>query len=425
MSIITGVWGRQILDSRGNPTVEVEIEVESGFLGKAAVPAGASTGKREALELRDKKHEWLGKGVDNAVNNINEHIAPAILELESTDQRGIDLLLLALDGTENKSKLGANSILAVSMAVARVSAMELGIPLYQYLGGVGAHILPIPFMNIINGGAHATNNLDIQEFMIVPAGFPTYRSALRAGSEIYHNLKKTLVERNLAGGVGDEGGFAPELENNEEALTLIVEAIKRAGYEFGKEIFLALDVAASEFFDNDKYDFESSLRTSEDMIDYYEELVSKFPIISIEDGLAEDDWDGWEKLTARLGNSLQLVGDDIFVTNPQIIAEGIRLKIANSVLIKLNQIGSVTETLEAVEMAHRVGWNTIISHRSGETSDTFIADLAVAVNSGQIKAGAPCRSERVAKYNQLLRIEEEMGEAGNFANKNQLYPWIA
>ncbi|MCD6125357.1 phosphopyruvate hydratase, partial [bacterium] len=340
------------------------------------------------------------------------------------DQRGIDLVMLELDGTENLSKLGANAVLGVSMAVARASAMELGIPLWQYLGGVGAKTLPVPMMNVINGGVHADNNLDIQEFMIVPAGFESFSDALRAGSEIYHHLKKVLESKGLSTGVGDEGGFAPDLENNFQALEIIAEAVKAAGYALGKQVFLAIDAAASSFFSDGKYMFEGKELTAEEMIDYYRHLLGHFPLVSIEDGLAENDWSGWEKLRTELGDSVQLVGDDIFVTNPTIIARGIKEKIANAALIKLNQIGTVTKTLDAVELAHRAGWNTVISHRSGETCDDFIADLAVAVNSGQIKAGAPCRAERVAKYNRLLVIEEELGETAHFPSISELYPWL-
>ncbi len=424
MSAIVGIWARQILDSRGNPTVEVEVELESGAVGVAAVPSGASTGTREALELRDGGEEWLGKGVTKAVDNVNEVIAPEVIDLESTDQRGIDLVMLELDGTENLSKLGANAVLSVSMAVARASAMELGIPLWQYLGGVGAKTLPVPMMNVINGGVHADNNLDIQEFMIVPAVFESFSDALRAGSEIYHHLKKVLESKGLSTGVGDEGGFAPDLENNFQALEIIADAVKAAGYALGKQVFLAIDAAASSFFSDGKYMFEGKELTADEMIDYYRHLLGHFPLVSIEDGLAENDWSGWEKLQNELGDSVQLVGDDIFVTNPTIIARGIKEKIANAALIKLNQIGTVTKTLDAVELAHRAGWNTVISHRSGETCDDFIADLAVAVNSGQIKAGAPCRAERVAKYNRLLVIEEELGETAHFPSISELYPWL-
>ncbi|MCD6531132.1 phosphopyruvate hydratase [bacterium] len=421
MSAIIYILGRQILDSRGNPTVEVEVGLESGVVAAAAVPSGASTGSREALELRDGEQSWHGKGVTKAVENINEIIAPELEGLESLDQMYIDQIMLEIDGTDNKSKLGANAILGVSMAVARASAEELGVPLFAYLGGVNAHILPVPQMNVINGGAHADNNLEIQEFMIVPAGFDSFSAAYQAGSEIYHTLKKILKERGLSTAVGDEGGFAPNLKTHAEALEILVEAIEKTGYKPGEQVFLAIDAAASEFFKDGKYQFEGKSRTSGEMIEYYKGLIDKFPIVSIEDGLAEGDWEGWAKMRAELGDRIQLVGDDIFVTNPKIIARGIEENVANAVLIKLNQIGTVTETLQAVEMAHRAGWNTVISHRSGETADTFIADLAVAVNSGQIKTGAPCRIERVEKYNQLLRIEEFLDEVAEFPEPKKLY----
>ncbi|MCD6419016.1 phosphopyruvate hydratase [bacterium] len=423
MSSIIGIWARQILDSRGNPTIEVDVELESGAVGRASVPSGASTGKREALELRDgDENKWGGKSVFKAVENVNEIIAPEIIDLESTDQLGIDRIMLELDGTENKSKLGANAILGVSMAVARASADELEIPLFQYLGGVNAKVLPVPMFNVINGGAHADNNIEIQEFMLVPAGRPTYSEALRAGSEIYHTLKKILKSKNHFTGVGDEGGFAPNFNSHEEALQTLVEAIEQAGYEPAKDVFIAVDVAASGLFADGKYQFEGKKMSSSDMIDYYGEIIEKFPLVLIEDGLAEEDWDGWIEMTKILGDKIQLVGDDVFVTNPKIIARGIAEKAANAALIKLNQIGTVTETLTAVEMAHRAGWHTLISHRSGETTDSFIADLAVAVNSGQIKTGAPCRAERLAKYNQLLRIEEELGELAQFPSVENLKP---
>ena len=421
MSAIIYILGRQILDSRGNPTVEVEVGLESGVITAAAVPSGASTGSREALELRDGEQSWHGKGVTKAVENINEIIAPELEGLESLDQMYIDQIMLEIDGTDNKSKLGANAILGVSMAVARASAEELGVPLFFYLGGVNAHILPVPLMNVINGGAHADNNLEIQEFTIVPAGFDSFSAAYQAGSEIYHTLKKILKERGLSTAVGDEGGFAPNLKTHAEALEILVEAIEKTGYKPGEQVFLAIDAAASEFFKDGKYQFEGKSRTSGEMIEYYRGLIDKFPIVSIEDGLAEGDWEGWAKMRSELGDRIQLVGDDIFVTNPKIIARGIEENVANAVLIKLNQIGTVTETLQAVEMAHRAGWNTVISHRSGETADTFIADLAVAVNSGQIKTGAPCRIERVEKYNQLLRIEEFLDEVAEFPEPKKLY----
>ncbi len=419
--MITGIWARQILDSRGNPTVEVDVELESGAWGRAAVPSGASTGTREALELRDGDKNWGGKSVLKAVENVNEIIAPELLDIESTDQIGVDRIMLELDGTDNKSKLGANAILGVSMAVARASAMELGLPLFQYLGGVNAHILPVPMFNVINGGAHADNNLEIQEFMLVPAGRGTYSEALRAGTEIYHTLKKILVEKGLSTGVGDEGGFAPNLKSHREALELLVSAIETAGYAPGSDVFIAIDAAASELYDNGEYRFEGKMLSSAEMIEYYTEIIDEFPIVSIEDGLAEGDWQGWVNLNRELGDRVQIVGDDVFVTNPSIISRGIDNGAANAVLIKLNQIGTVSETLQAVEMAHKAGWKTVISHRSGETADSFISDLAVAVNSGQIKTGAPCRSERLEKYNQLLRIEEELGELAVFPTPEMLY----
>ncbi|MCD6595852.1 phosphopyruvate hydratase [bacterium] len=425
MSGILDVWARQILDSRGNPTVEVEIVLESGVIGRAAVPSGASTGKREALELRDGGEKWHGKGVSKAVDNVNEIISSEIESLESTDQIGIDNIMLELDGTENKGKLGANAILGVSMAIARASSIELGLPLFQYLGGTNAKILPVPMMNVVNGGAHADNNLDIQEFMLVPAGLETYSNAYRAGSEIYHTLKSLLKAKGFSTSVGDEGGFAPNFQSHEQVLNFLVDAIEKSGYKAGKDVFIGIDSAASGFYDDSKYNFEGKSITSGELIDYYEKIIGEFPLVFIEDGLAEDDWNGWIKLTERLGKKLQLVGDDIFVTNPKTIARGIADKAANSALIKLNQIGTVTETLDAVRLAHRAGWKTLISHRSGETEDTFIADLAVAVNSGQLKTGAPCRIERLAKYNQLLRIEEELDDFAQFPKVSDLFPWIA
>ncbi len=418
MGEIVQVHAREILDSRGNPTVEVEIWLDSGVSGRAAVPSGASTGTHEALELRDgDKNRYHGKGVTKAVENVNEIIAQEIIGLESTAQAEIDHLLIELDGTENKSRLGANAILGVSMAVAQASAREAGLPLYAYLGGVGATVLPVPMMNVINGGVHADNKLDLQEFMLVPLGAPSFAEALRYGAETYHVLKKVLKERGYHTAVGDEGGFAPNVSSAREALELMIEAIEKAGYRPGEDIALALDPAASEIFRDGKYVLEGEGRSlsPEEMVAYYRELVDKFPIVSIEDGLAEDDWEGWKILRRELGDRIQLVGDDIFVTNIKRLSRGIEEDIANAILIKLNQIGTVTETLEAIRLAHTSGWRCVISHRSGETEDTFIADLAVAVNSGQIKTGAPCRSERVAKYNQLLRIEEDLGEAAVFA----------
>ncbi|HFC97461.1 MAG TPA: phosphopyruvate hydratase [Thermosulfurimonas dismutans] len=415
MGEITAIKAREILDSRGNPTVEAEVFLDSGAFGRAAVPSGASTGTHEALELRDgEKDRYGGKGVLRAVQNINEIIAPELVGLESTEQAEIDRLLVELDGTENKSRLGANAILAVSMAVAQASAAEAGLPLFAYLGGVGARLLPVPFMNVLNGGIHADNPLDIQEFMIVPCGFESFREALRAGAETYHVLKAVLKEKGLSVAVGDEGGFAPQIKDTREALNLLLLAIERAGYRPGEEIALAIDAAASEFYREGRYHLEGRELSAEEMTDFYEGLLNDFPIVTLEDPLAEDDWEGWEILARRLADRVQIVGDDIFVTNVKRIREGLQRKIANAVLIKLNQIGTVSETLQAVELAHRSGWRTVISHRSGETEDNFIADLVVAVNAGQIKTGAPCRSERVAKYNQLLRIEEELGQAALF-----------
>jgi len=415
---IVEIFGREILDSRGNPTVEVDCLLESGAVGRFAVPSGASTGSREALELRDGgKKRYLGKGVTNAVINVNGRIATEIEGMDAREQAMIDLVMKQLDGTENKSKLGANAMLGVSMAVARAAAEASGLPLFQYLGGAGARTLPVPMMNVINGGAHADNNLDVQEFMIVPAGFDNFSDALRAGVETFHHLKKILHDKKLPTSVGDEGGFAPDLKTNAQALDLILTAIQKAGYKAGEEIYLALDVAASEFHDGKKYTFEGKKVTSEDLVEYYRGLRSKYPIVSIEDGLGESDWDGWETLTAVLGNNTQLVGDDLFVTNPEIFKKGIDRGIANSILIKVNQIGTLTETLEAIEMAKRAGYRSIVSHRSGETEDSTIADLAVATNAGQIKTGSASRSDRVAKYNQLLRIEEELGDAAVFAGK--------
>ncbi|WP_457570279.1 phosphopyruvate hydratase [Desulfurobacterium sp.] len=410
MSRIVDVRAREILDSRGNPTVEVEVTLETGVIGRAAVPSGASTGEREALELRDKDPKrYLGKGVLKAVNNVNQEIAPALIGLESTDQTNIDRLMIELDGTENKSRFGANAILGVSMAVCRASALELDLPLFKYIGGVNAKELPVPMMNILNGGVHADNNVDIQEFMIMPVGGETFAESLRMGVEIYHTLKKVLREMGHSTNVGDEGGFAPNLSSNEEAIQVIMKAIEDAGYVPGEDVMLALDAASSEFYKGEGiYELAGEGKTlkREELIDFYRSLVDKYPIISIEDGMAENDYEGWKLLTAALGNRVQLVGDDVFVTNTELLALGIKDGFANSILIKLNQIGTVTETLDAIEMAKRANYTTVISHRSGETEDPFIADLAVAVNSGQIKTGAPARSERNAKYNQLLRIEE-------------------
>ena len=412
------VMGREVLDSRGNPTVEAEVILSSGVAGRAIVPSGASTGSREALELRDgDESRFGGKGTLRAVEHINGPIAEAVESLDARDQMAIDQAMLEADGTENKTELGANAILAVSLAVAKAAAEASGLPLYQYIGGCGARTIPTPQMNILNGGVHADNSVDFQEFMIMPIGMPNFHRALRAGVETFHTLKKVLHERGLATSVGDEGGFAPNLPSNRSALELIVEAIEKAGYEPGKDIGLAMDPAASEFFSDGVYNLEGEGRnglSSEEMICIYEELVADFPIVSIEDGLAEGDWEGWAEMTRRLGSKIQIVGDDIFVTNPKIIRRGIREGIANSVLIKLNQIGTLSETLDAINMAHRAGYTTVISHRSGETEDTTIADLAVAMNTGQIKTGSACRTDRISKYNQLLRIEDELDETARF-----------
>ena len=415
MPYIADIYAREVLDSRGNPTVEVEVTLDSGITGVAIVPSGASTGEHEALELRDKDEKrFKGKGVLKAVENVNEIIAPELEGMFVLDQRGIDSALIDLDGTENKSRLGANAILGVSMACARAAASYLGIPLFQYLGGVYGNIMPVPLMNVLNGGKHADNNLDIQEFMIVPVGAKSFFESLRMGSEIFHTLKAVLKEKGLSTAVGDEGGFAPNLSSNEEALKLLLEAIEKAGYRPGEDVFLAIDAAASEFFDKGHYHIEGETMTAPELIDYYEDLINRYPIISLEDPLAEDDWGGWKTLTERLGSKVQLVGDDIFVTNPRRLGRGIEEGVANAILIKLNQIGTVSETLETIEMAKRNGYRTIISHRSGETEDTFIADLAVATNSGQIKTGSVSRTDRVAKYNQLIRIEDMLGGAAKF-----------
>ncbi len=416
MSLIASVYGREILDSRGNPTVEVDVLLDDGSFGQAAVPSGASTGAFEAVERRDgDKNRYLGKGVRGAVSAVNEVIAPALEGQDATEQRVIDQLLLDLDGTENKNSLGANAILGVSLAVAKAAADASDLALYKYLGGPNAHLLPVPMMNILNGGSHADSNVDIQEFMIAPIGAETFSEALRAGVEVYHALKALLKEKNLATGLGDEGGFAPDLPSNREALDLITEAITRAGYTPGRDVALALDVAASEFFSDGVYTFEGEKRSAEQMSAYYNELVDAYPLVSIEDPLDEDDWSGWKTLTDQIGAKVQLVGDDLFVTNPDRLQKGISAATANSLLVKVNQIGSLTETLDAVSLAQRSTYTTMISHRSGETEDTTIADIAVATNSGQIKTGAPARSERVAKYNQLLRIEDELGDAAAYA----------
>ena len=429
---ILDVFAREVLDSRANPTIEVEVIVEGGFVGSAIVPSGASTGELEAIELRDgDKDRYLGRGVLKAVDNVNDIIAEELIGMNALDQASIDKLMIELDGTHNKSKLGANAILGVSMAVAKASATALGVPLYQYLGGFNAKTLPVPMMNILNGGEHADNTVDLQEFMIMPIDAPDFREALRMCVEVYHTLKKVLSDRGLATSVGDEGGFAPDLASSEEVLTLIVEAITKAGYKPGDQIAIAMDAAASELYNKEdgNYHFpgESKMkgsqvvRTSAEMVDYYADLVDKFPIISIEDGLDENDWDGWKALTDRLGSNIQLVGDDLFVTNTEILAKGIEKRVANSILVKVNQIGTLTETFNAIAMANRAGYTAVISHRSGESEDATIADIAVAVNAGQIKTGAPCRSDRVAKYNQLLRIEEMLEDVAEYPGKKAFF----
>ena len=418
MAIIEALAAREILDSRGNPTVEVEIQLEDGTQARAAVPSGASTGAFEAAELRDGGKRYLGKGVEKAIAFVNNEIAPEIIGFDAQDQRLIDDAMIALDGTKNKSRMGANAILGASLAVAKASAESADLSLFRYLGGPNAHVLPVPMMNILNGGAHADTNVDIQEFMIAPIGAPTFRESLRWGAEIYHALKSVLKKRGLATSVGDEGGFAPNLESNRAALDLILEAIEIAGFKAGKEIALAMDVAATEFHDNGKYTFEGASKTSAEMIAYYTSLVDAYPIVSIEDPLNEEDWAGWTDMTKSLGSRIQIVGDDLFVTNPERLARGIAGGTANALLVKVNQIGTLTETIDAVEMAHRANYRSMMSHRSGETEDTTIADLAVALNCGQIKTGAPARTERVAKYNQLLRIEEELAEGARYAGRD-------
>ena len=421
MLAITGVAAREILDSRGNPTIEVEVEVEDAIIGRAAVPSGASTGQHEVLELRDgDASRYLGKGVRKAVDHVVSRIAPEILGLDALDQHAVDHAMIELDGTPNKSSLGANAILGVSMATARAAAEALGLPLWRYLGGAQACVLPVPQMNILNGGAHADNGLAIQEFMVVPHGFTSFREGLRAGVEVFHHLKKLLKDRGLATSVGDEGGFAPRLENNEAALILITQAIEKAGYRPGEQIGLALDVAASEFAEGKHYNFDGKKISGDELIGVYERYCEKYPLVSIEDGCAEDDWASWKKLTDRLGARVQLVGDDLFVTNVERLKKGIDEGIASSILVKVNQIGSISETLAAMRLANENGYSTVISHRSGETEDTFIADLAVATGAGQIKTGSASRSDRIAKYNQLLRIEEELGEAARFAGKSRI-----
>lgn len=429
---ILDVFAREVLDSRGNPTVEVEVVVEGDYMGRAIVPSGASTGEREALELRDgDKDRYVGKGVQKAVDNVNNTIAQEIVGLNALDQAYIDKVMIDLDGTPTKSKLGANAILGVSMAVAKAAAEALSVPLYQYLGGFNAKVLPVPMMNILNGGEHADNTVDLQEFMIMPVGAPSFKEALRMCAETYHTLKKVLNSKGLATGVGDEGGFAPDLATADDVLNLIVEAIKEAGYKPGEEMFIAMDAAASELYNKDdkKYYFKGEskmtgqevVRTSEEMVDYYEALVNKYPIISIEDGLGENDWEGWKILTDRLGKRIQLVGDDLFVTNTAILEQGIEKCIGNSILIKVNQIGTLTETFNAIEMANRAGYTAVVSHRSGESEDSTIADIVVAVNAGQIKTGAPARSDRTAKYNQLLRIEEELEEIAEYRGMKSFF----
>ena len=419
MAVITAVHARQILDSRGNPTVEVEVLLEDGAFARAAVPSGASTGEWEAVERRDgDKSVYLGKGGLGAVKSVIEEIAEEVIGIEASDQRAVDAAMIALDGTNNKGKLGANAILGVSLAVAKAAAESADLPLYKYLGGPNAHVLPVPMMNILNGGSHADSNVDIQEFMIAPIGFDNYSDALRAGVEVYHSLKSVLHDRGLATGLGDEGGFAPNLESNAAALDLIVEAIEKAGYKPGEQVALALDVASSEFYNDGAYDFEGQKKSAAEMSAYYADLVAKYPLVSIEDPLDENDWEGYKTLTEQIGDKVQIVGDDLFVTNPERLARGIAGGAANALLVKVNQIGSLTETLDAMELAQRHEYRCMVSHRSGETEDVTIADLAVATNAGQIKTGAPARSERVAKYNQLLRIEEELGDAAVYAGKS-------
>ncbi|WP_293817782.1 phosphopyruvate hydratase [uncultured Corynebacterium sp.] len=418
MALILNIDAREIIDSRGNPTVEVDVLLDDGSFGRAAVPSGASTGVHEAHELRDGGERYQGKGVLNAVKNVIEDIDEELMGVEADDQRLIDQLMRDLDGTENKSKLGANAILGVSMAVARAAAESAELPLFRYVGGPNAHVLPVPMMNILNGGAHADSGVDVQEFMIAPIGAETFSEALRVGSEVYHTLKKVIKDKGLSTGLGDEGGFAPSVDSTKAALDLIVEAIEKAGFKVGEDVALALDVASSEFFKDGKYHFEGGEHTAEEMAKVYEDLIEEYPIVSIEDPLQEDDWEGYTALTAKIGDKVQIVGDDFFVTNPQRLAKGIEEKAANALLVKVNQIGTLTETFDAVELAHRNGYRSMMSHRSGETEDTTIADLAVALNCGQIKTGAPARSERVAKYNQLLRIEEILGDAAVYAGRS-------
>ncbi len=424
MTDIVNIHAREIIDSRGNPTVEVDVTVECGLMGRAAIPSGASTGEYEAVELRDgDKNRFLGKGVQQAVKHVNDDIAPELIGYDAADQIGIDRLMIELDGTPNKSKFGANAILGVSLACTKAAAKTFGMPLYKYIGGVNARVLPVPMMNVVNGGKHADNNVDLQEFMIMPVGAPGFKEALRYGAEIFHNLKKVLAKKGYNTAVGDEGGFAPDLQSNAEAIEVIMEAIGQAGYKAGKDVYIALDPASSEFFVDGRYELkaENKSLSSAEMVDYYAGLVEKYPIISIEDGMAEDDWDGWKIMTDRLGQKIQIVGDDLFVTNTIRLKKGIERGITNSILIKLNQIGTLTETLEAIQMATRAGFTTVISHRSGETEDTTLADLTVAVNAGQIKTGSMSRTDRLAKYNQLLRIEEELGESAIFPGLNAFF----
>jgi len=423
MSEIIDVYAREVLDSRGNPTVEADVILESGILGRAIVPSGASTGEREALELRDGGARYMGKGVQKAVNNVIEVIGPAITGMDATEQAVIDRTMIEMDGTENKGKLGANAMLAVSLAVAKAAAEDAGLPLYHYLGGPNAKELPVPMMNVLNGGAHADNNIDIQEFMIIPAGAASCSEAIRIGAEVFHNLKSVLKKKGYNTAVGDEGGFAPNLKSNEEAVQVILEAIEKAGYKAGQDVFLGLDAAASEFYENGIYDLkgEGKKKSSEEMVAFYEDWIKRYPIISIEDGMSEKDWKGWKLLTDRLGKKIQIVGDDIFVTNTTIFKKGIAEGICNSILIKLNQIGTLTETLDAIEMAKRAGYTAVVSHRSGESEDATIADLAVALNTGQIKTGSLSRTDRIAKYNQLIRIEEELGDAAVYRGKEVFY----
>ncbi len=421
---ITSIRAREILDSRGNPTVEVETELENGTVGRAAAPSGASTGAFEAVELRDgDKKRYMGKGVLKAVDNINSIIAPELEGMDALYQREIDRMMLDLDGTENKSKLGANAILGVSLSAAKAVALSLQMPLYRYLGGINGHVLPSPMMNILNGGEHADNSVDLQEFMIMPLGADTFSEGLRMGAEVFHNLKKVLGKDGLNTAVGDEGGFAPDLKTNEDAIKYIIKAIETAGYKPGKDIFIALDPASTEFFEKGKYNLkgEGKVLTPDEMVDYYAGLIEKYPIISIEDGMAEEDWDGWKKLTEKVGDKVQLVGDDLFVTNTKRLKKGIEMGVANSILIKVNQIGTLSETMDAIEMATRAGYTAVISHRSGETGDTTIADLVVGLNAGQIKTGAPSRTDRVCKYNQLLRIEDDLGDMAEYLGKDAFY----